>query len=153
MGRGNVFTCVCRSVQGAETSHNATMMHPQGGCTPHPLPRRQTANRRAVHILLETCPCPHSKASEGYIFTGICLSNPGGRGREVDNTKDQPPPPWPGSKVTTPPPCPGSKVTTTPPCPGSKVITPLPWPGSKVITPPGQGQRSQHLPPGHCQRS
>ena len=35
--------------------------------------------------------CPRNEASAGYVFTGVCHSVTE-RGREVDNTKDCPPP-------------------------------------------------------------
>ena len=106
---------------------------------------------------------PRSEVREGYVFTGICLSNLGG-GRSGQHL-----PPWPGLKVTTLPPprttppfppgqhlspppgqhlpppwaTPPSPWTTPPPWLGSKVTTPPPWTtppppwlGSKVTTPP-----------------
>ena len=83
-----------------------------------------------------------------------------GRGGEVDNAKDQPPPPGQGQRSQhlplgqgqrsqhIPPP-PGQGQRSQHPWPGSKVMTPpSPWPGSKVTTPPpSQGHRSLHHPP------
>ena len=107
--------------------------------------------------------CPRSEASEGCVFTGICLSNSGGgwSGQHLpppalDNTSPPlpwtTPPfhPWPGSKVTTPP----SHPQTTPPSPTPPDNTSLPHPPDNTSLPPGQhlppspgqGQRSQHLP-------
>ena len=79
---------------------------------------------------------PRSEASEGYVFTGICLSNSGGGGGQH----------LPPARV---------KGHNTFP-PGQHL--PVPWttppsPLDNTGLPPAQGQRSQHLPPAQGQRS
>ena len=70
--------------------------------------------------------CPCSEASEGYVFTGICLSNLGGG--EVDNTKGQPPPP---ARVRgQPPPSPPGQSQRCPPGWDRSLTSPPPPPSS-----------------------
>ena len=73
---------------------------------------------------------PHSEPSEGYVFTGICLSN--SRGGREEWTRDQ---------DTTPPSLlPPDMVTTTPSPPLGH--------GHNTSLPPGHGHNTS-LPPGH----
>ena len=86
---------------------------------------------------------PRSESSEGYIFTGICLSNSGGGdgGRWV--TMDQ---------VTTPPPETGTWSQHLPPGTGTWSQHLPPWDWDLVTTHPlglGPGYNTP-LPPGLC---
>ena len=59
------------------------------------------------------CYRPRSEASEGYVFTGICLSNSRGGGRWRTRSQQLPLPPGPGDNTSLPP----DQVTTPPSLP------------------------------------
>ena len=109
---------------------------------------------------------PRREASEGYVFTGICLSKSGGGGGQHQrSTTSLPLEPGhntslpPQDQITTPPPRPGHNTSLQTrsqhlPLPGTRsqhlppdqVTTPPP-PWDQVTTPPSPpGTRSQHLP-------
>ena len=77
------------------------------------------------------CYRPRSEASEGYVFTGICLSNSGGGGQH--------------QRLTTSPSVQGQRSTTLPLCPGSEVNPPPPIQDQRSPT-PSLGSEVNHLP-------
>ena len=90
---------------------------------------------------------PRSEASEGYVFTGVCHFNSGGRGRWATPMVTTPPP-W--DQVTTPA-HPGTRSQHLPPPPplGPGHNTPPP-PRDQATTPPSSPYprtRPPHLPP------
>ena len=99
---------------------------------------------------------PCSEASEGYVFTGICLSKSEGggvgdtHGTRLECLPLPPTPPGPGQNVyppgtrleslPLPPPSPGTRSECLPPLDQVRMSTPL-GPGQNVYPfPPGPGQ-------------
>ena len=105
-----------------------------------------------MHTCWYIITAPRSEASEGYVFTGICLSKSGGGGGEVlyqmqHGTMSQHLPPWGQVRTSTPPP-PSETWSLHPPPPTWDLATPpptrdLPTPSH----PPPPGTWPLHPPP------
>ena len=93
---------------------------------------------------------PRSKASEGYVFTGVCHSfcSTGGGGGSGQHQWSTTTSPGPGQNIYPPPP-PGPDQNIYPPPPRDQVrtSTPPPGPGQNIYPLPPPGTRYEHLPP------